>query len=154
MQTISQKGSKWRLNFSNEGIIFTAKRTTFKFITANLFAFILLGIFWYFMGPKIFVKLGIIGVIITICVFTFLIIDTIDLLFLSKLILTNKRLIKRRYLRYSNVLLSEIESITLNQTLDFGFIYIVSKNGTVFQSPIIANPSQIKMKIEKYLVDT
>lgn len=136
---------------SDEEIILKPKRSTFKLFILNLIAFILLGVFWYFMGHEIFVKLGTWSIVVTICVFIFLIIDTADMLFLSEFILTNKRLIKRRYLLYNFILLTEMESLTLNQTLDFGFISILSKNGDIFKSPMIANPNEIKIEIEKYI---
>lgn len=103
------------------------------------------------MGNKIFMKLGALSVIVTIGVFAFAIIDTIDMFLFSKFILTNKRIIKRRYLMYSEVLLNEVELLNSNQTLDFGTVSIIQKNSYIFKSLMIVNPNNVKTEIEKYI---
>lgn len=135
----------------NEKIIFKAKRTTLTHIIANLTGFVLLAVFWYFMGTKIFTKLGLWSIIVTIGVFLFLILETTDIFFFSTLILTNKRVIKRKYFFYSEILLDEIELLNSSQTLDFGTISILNKDGSIFTPPIIANPDNVKIEIEKYM---
>lgn len=135
----------------NEEIIAKPQRITFKSSLFTLFIYIFLIAFWVGMGNEIFERLGILSIVITIGVFTFAIIDTIDMLIFSRFILTNQRIIKRRYFLYSEITFNEILSLTSSQIFDFGSLLIINKNGCSFKSPMIANPNNVKEKIESYI---
>lgn len=136
---------------NDEVIVLNPKNRTFKALLFTLIICILLIAFWYFMGNEIFMKLGTLSIVITIGVFAFAFIDTIDTFLFSKFILTNRRIVKRRYLIYSEILLSEVELLNSTQTLDFGTVSVIQKNGCTFNSPMIANPKKVKAEIEKYI---
>lgn len=135
----------------DEIIVLSPKRTTIKAFLITLIIYILLIVYWICMGNKIDAKFGTISIITNRIILPLAILDTIDMLLFSKFILTNKRIIKKRYFIYTEASLNDIELITSKQTLDFGTITIISKNGYALHSPIIANPNNVKSKIENFI---
>jgi len=135
----------------DEKIILRPNRMTTKCLIGNLIIFILLGVYLYYIGIKIFISLGFLSIIVSVGVFVFLIVETIDIFFLSSFMFTNKRIIIKRYLMHSEILLNEIGFISSQQMFDFGTLSIINKNGYILKSAIIANPNDTKLKIEEYI---
>jgi len=135
----------------NEKVLLHPKRTTLKRVMFYLIILVILSTYQYFIGNKISRGLGGFSEVITNLIILFLAVEIIDTFFLSDFILTNKRIIIKRYLIYREILLSEVESLNSHQIRDYGYLTILMQNGVIFRSTPIANPDSVKIEIDKIL---
>lgn len=136
----------------DELVVFFPKKLDFKaFLFILIISYALLITFWNIIESKIFIKFGVLGIIITIGILIFAISRIFDTFLFPKLIVTNKRIIKKHHSVCTEILLNDIECVTMKQLFNFGTITITTKNGYIFHSPIISYPNNVKAKIENFI---
>lgn len=133
----------------NEDIILEAETKSIKLIFFYIIICIIILLYQFIIKGILFTRGNVAMDIVSYTIIMLIFIESIDMFFFSKLILTNNRIIIRHHLRYKEIALNDIASLDVKQICDFGNIIIYTTNGNKIRSITVKNPNTLKNAIEK-----